>query len=93
MPCCPVCGRATPADRPDARFCSRQCWLDSDLSNVKQSDPSPELIRSRASRIRGEWSEDQMLERLRVDERPIPATLQIVSTTSLFGRHDLDEEA
>ena len=82
MPCCPVCGRATPADRPDARFCSRQCWLDSDLSNVRQSDPSPELIRSRASRIRGEWSQAQLLERLRHDERPLAWELVCVRAPS-----------
>jgi hypothetical protein len=89
---CETCGQPV-TKITGTRFCSRECWRASDLGNLRRDDPSPELIRSRASRIRGEWSEDQMLERLRHDERPIPATLQIVSTTSLFGRHDLGEEA
>ena len=91
MPC-ETCGQPV-TKVTGTRFCSHDCWKRSDRSNVRSADPSPELIRSRASRIRGEWSEDQMLERLRHDERPIPATLQIVSAASLFGRHDRDEEA
>jgi hypothetical protein len=86
---CRSCGK--PLKDPKARWCSRGCWTRSKERRQRLREwrakrmaaglptvPTVEEIKAACEEIQEEWTLEERIERMRVDQRPIRWEIQMV---------------